>query len=509
MSISIQTNVTSLMAQENLSVNQLFESRTIQRLTSGFRINSSGDDAAGLAVANQYRADIAELTQGVQNASNGLTQLQIVDGGLNNISQMLDRMKTLAAESASGTFTGDRATLNTEYQKLITEITRQASNINLNAGGSFNTNLNVYIGGGRTSNLAGSTQVNVDLSGSSNAVDAVSLGLNNTSVIGGGTDFAGNTVNNLSNPNVVFNQTATSGSTSFAIDYADASGNVQSKTVTVNASLTGETGTQFVSDLNSAISAAGISGIGAQIGTNGQLQFTGGNLLQVTESDTGLVASTNVVTSNATLLNAGNYQTGGGTLTAFTGNETQAITVTAGGINYVTTLDATTGDTATHAVTALNAALAGSGVYAVQTPTGTIALEGPSSFTVSTAASAGTGAGSLFQATAGAVAVNAPTNSATSTGNALNAITAIDSAVGALGLVQGKVGTGENTLQYAIQLAQSQISSFSGAQSSIRDADVAAEAANLSKAQVLAQASVAALVQANAMPQAVLALLKG
>ncbi|HXI42049.1 MAG TPA: flagellin [Bryobacteraceae bacterium] len=507
MSISIQTNVTSLMAQENLSVNQLFESRTIQRLTSGFRINSSGDDAAGLAVANQYRADIAELTQGVQNANNGLTQLQIVDGGLNNISQMLDRMKTLAAESASGTFTGDRGTLNTEYQKLITEITRQASNINLNAGGSFNTNLNVYIGGGRTSNLAGSTQVTVDLSGSSNAVDAVSLALNSTSVIGGGTDFAPNSVANLNNPNVVFNQAAVSGSTSFAIDYADASGNVQSKTVTVTASVGGESGSQFVTDLNAAITSAGISGIAAQIGTNGKLQLTGGSLLQATESDTGLTGGTRVVTNAATLLNGGNYQSAAGTLVALSGGDTQAITVTAGGTNYVTNLTAANGDTAAHAVTALNTALAGSGVYAVQTPAGTVALEGASSFSVATGAA--TGAGSLFQAGAGAVAVTAPTSSATSTGNALNAITAIDSAVGALGLVQGKVGTGENTLQYAIQLAQSQISSFSGAQSSIRDADVAAEAANLSKAQVLAQSSVAALVQANAMPQAVLALLKG
>ena len=119
------------MAQENLNINQQFESKTIDRLTSGYRINSSGDDAAGLAVANQYRADISELTQGVQNANNGVSQLQIVDGGLNNISQMLNRMKTLAAESASGTFTGDRTTLNTEYQQIITEITRQASNINL------------------------------------------------------------------------------------------------------------------------------------------------------------------------------------------------------------------------------------------------------------------------------------------------------------------------------------------------------------------------------------------
>ena len=507
MSISIQTNVTSLMAQENLNINQQFESKTIDRLTSGYRINSSGDDAAGLAVANQYRADISELTQGVQNANNGVSQLQIVDGGLSNISQMLDRMKTLAAESASGTFTGDRSTLNTEYQQLITEITRQASNINLNAGGSFNANLNVYIGGGRTSNLAGSTQINVDLSGSSSAVDAVSLGLNTTSVIGGGTDFASNTVANLNNPDVVFNQTATTGSTSFAIDYADASGNVQSKTVTVNASVGGESGTQFVSDLNAAITGAGISGIAAQIGTNGKLQLTGGSLLQATESDTGLVSGTNVVTSSTTLLNAGNFQSAAGTLTALSGTDTQAITVTVGGTNYVTNLTATNGDTAAHAVTALNTALAGSGVYAVQTPAGAVALEGAKSFTVATGVASGTG--NLFQATAGAVAVTAPSNSATSTGNALNAITAIDSAVRALGLVQGKVGTGENQLQYAIQLAQSQISSFSGAQSSIRDADVAAEAANLSKAQVLAQSSVAALVQANAMPQAVLALLKG
>lgn len=509
MSISIQTNVTSLIAQENLNINQNFESKTIQRLTSGYRINSSGDDAAGLAVANQYRADIAELTQGVQNANNGVSQLQIVDGGLNNISQMLDRMKTLAAESASGTFTGDRSTLNTEYQQIITEITRQASNINLNAGGSFNTNLSVYIGGGRTSNLAGSTTINVDLSGSSNAVDATSLGLSATSVIGGGTDFASNTVSNLSNPNVMFNQTGTTGNTQFAIQYADASGNVQSKTVTVNASVNGETGTQFVSDLNSAITGAGITGIAAQIGTNGKLQFTGGSLLQVQATTTGLINSSDPVTTGTSLLNGGNYQTAPGAFTAFTGNETQTLTFTAGGTNHAVNLTAAAAPDIATAVTSINTQLAGSGIYAVQTDATHIAMQSATSFTFATGAHAGTGAGSLFQATAGAVSVTAPSTSATSTGNALNAITSLDSAVRTLGLVQGKVGTGENQLQYAIQLAQSQISSFSGAQSSIRDADVAAEAANLSKAQVLAQSSVAALVQANAMPQAVLALLKG
>ena len=83
MALSIQTNVNSLIAQENLRVNSNFQSQTIQRLTSGYRINSSGDDAAGLAVANKFRADTAELAQGVRNANDGISTLQVIDGGMN------------------------------------------------------------------------------------------------------------------------------------------------------------------------------------------------------------------------------------------------------------------------------------------------------------------------------------------------------------------------------------------------------------------------------------------
>jgi len=92
--------------------------------------------------------------------------------------------------------------------------------------------------------------------------------------------------------------------------------------------------------------------------------------------------------------------------------------------------------------------------------------------------------------------------------NAESAISSLDAAIQSLGLVQGSVGAGENKLQYAINLAQSQIANFSSAQSQIRDADVAAEAANLTKAQVLQQTSIAAMAQANAEPQSVLKLLQ-
>ena len=278
MSYSFQTNVTSLVAQQNLRVNSDFQSRTITRLTSGYRINSSGDDAAGLAVANKLRSDTTELQQGVRNANDGVSILQIVDGGLNNISNILDRLKTMATESASDTFSGNRATLNTEFSGLLAEIDRQAANIGLSSGttgGRFNVSLDVYIGGGDTQAHA---KVTIDLSGSANKVDAIGLGVNANSV---------------------------------------------------------------------------------------------------------------------------------GTKT-----------------------------------------------------------------------------------------------------NALSALTNLTTAIANLGLVQGSVGTGENELSYAVQLAQSQISSFSAAQSAIRDADVATEAANLTKAQILEQSSVAALAQANAAPQALLKLLQ-
>jgi flagellin len=114
--ISIQTNYASMVGEQNLATNNTFQTKTIEALTSGYRINSSGDDPAGLAVANQFRSNVTELTQGVINGNSGVSTLQIIDGGLSNISTMLDRMKTLATESASGTFTGNRSTLDQEFR---------------------------------------------------------------------------------------------------------------------------------------------------------------------------------------------------------------------------------------------------------------------------------------------------------------------------------------------------------------------------------------------------------
>jgi flagellin len=181
--LSIQTNVAALYGQQNLSVNSAFQQTTISRLTSGYRINSSADDAAGLAVANALRGQRNELTQGVRNANDGVSQLQIIDGGLNNVSQILDRLRTLATQSASGTFTGDRSVLNQEFTKDLGELDRQAGNIGLNTGGNYLQSLSVYIGGGigtNNGNIIGSTSETIDLSAST--ADSTGLSINGSTV---------------------------------------------------------------------------------------------------------------------------------------------------------------------------------------------------------------------------------------------------------------------------------------------------------------------------------------
>src|ERR1051325_6642325 len=138
MSISLVNNLSSLASQSRLTATDTKLNATFQRLSSGLRINSSGDDAAGLAIANKYRSDVAILNQGIRNANDGLSTLQIVDGGLNSISNLLDRAATLSSQSASDTFNGNRDTLQSEFSKVLSEITREAQNIGLVNNGANN-----------------------------------------------------------------------------------------------------------------------------------------------------------------------------------------------------------------------------------------------------------------------------------------------------------------------------------------------------------------------------------
>ena len=471
--ISIQTNVTSLVAQENLQTNSRFQTKTIEQLTSGYRINSSSDDAAGLAVANQFRSQTAELTQGVLNANNGIAQLQIIDGGLSNISQMLDRLNTLATESASQTFTGDRGTLNMEYQALLSEINRQADNIGLGANNTANIKqLGVYIGGGQDANTNSSVTVNLTGAG----VDATSLGLSQTSVLTNAAVQVGSVVASpvLAGDHATFNIATAAG--------------VQ--TITIN----GQAGDTLQGQLNELNAQLQSMGIQASLNQAGKLQFQSANAFSVTAVATTANNLVNQAAADTASNNGLNHL-----IIASNGGGGSHVDITVGNTTINVAVN-NPGALVQADVTDINNALKAQGITSVtavldQTAANTISLQGSANFSATTDfAAAGTFAAAT-NSTAAAVG-----------GNPNVAINAIAAALQSLGTTQGKVGAGENTLNYAINLAQSQITNFSSAQAQIRDADVAAEAANLTKAQVLQQSSVAAMAQANSAPQALLKL---
>jgi len=121
----INTNVQSLIAQQALTVNNRSLSNAMSQLSTGKRINSAADDAAGLAISDKMTAQIRGLNQAVRNANDGISMLQTVEGALNEVTGMLQRMRELAVQSVNGTnSTTDRQSLDTEFDQLQLEITR-------------------------------------------------------------------------------------------------------------------------------------------------------------------------------------------------------------------------------------------------------------------------------------------------------------------------------------------------------------------------------------------------
>jgi len=169
-SFSVVNNIASANAQSNLLGTNLGLNKALTRLSSGLRINMSGDDAAGLAVANSYRHDVAVITQGIRNANDGLSTLQIKDGALNNISTLLDRLATLATQASSSSNGANIQTLSDEYGEIVAEIDRQATVAGLDATAGFSV-------------FVSSEAVTADgvVSGSIGAADSGTLGLSSTS----------------------------------------------------------------------------------------------------------------------------------------------------------------------------------------------------------------------------------------------------------------------------------------------------------------------------------------
>jgi flagellin len=538
---TINTNIASMQAQEYLRVTQEFQSKTISRVTSGLRIVSSGDDAAGLAIANGFRSDQAVLTQGIRNANDGLATLQTIDSGINNISKLLDRARTLATQSASGTFNGNREVLNSEFQSVVSEINRQAQAIGLNQGGDFAKNLSVFIGGGRGANNAEiitNGSVSVDLRRST--VDARSLGLSGYAAASNSA-YEMNVYNDGSTNDL---ESAIGGATSMRFNLSG----VGFDDVQINVNLNGVQDLKgLVEAINAGIaSAAGDTSpgavalrnanISAQINADGKgFSLVSPSSAFVVEVDpTGATTATGPyeaarrifgLTTGNSAKAAGGLESVSYNFTAVASGESQRITITAvgadGSLQSVDVdLDDSLGASAQAAAQEINRALLASNkdglmkIVAAEAGDGTnqIRLASTTKFKVVVQASSDGASGLNNGATntSDSATLSGGANLSISTQQAAErAVTALAEAVKKLGEAQAVVGKGQNQFNFAVSLAATQLTNLAASESRIRDADLAFEAANLTKAQILTQAGVAALAQANAAPQAVLSLLRG
>jgi flagellin len=170
MALGVLNNISAIYAQNNLSNTQAALSKTLQQLSSGSRINSGADDAAGLSLANGLQASATALSQSASNASEGVDMLQVADGAMSQITNLLNRSVTLATEASNGTMnTNQIAAANAEYVNILGEINNINTNTEYNGIASFGTAAAIYTTDGTTSQTDNATALN--------SVDATTLGL--------------------------------------------------------------------------------------------------------------------------------------------------------------------------------------------------------------------------------------------------------------------------------------------------------------------------------------------
>ncbi|MED1204381.1 flagellin [Heyndrickxia acidicola] len=538
----INYNSMASNALRQLNINSNNQAKSMAKLSSGLRINSAADDAAGLSISEKMKGQINGLDQAARNAQDGQSLVNTAEGALGQTTDILQRMRELATQSANDTNTSsDRQNIQQEVDQLSTEITRISNTTQFNN--------QTLLNGGMTANGVGTDTLQIGANAgqtmtiSINAMDAASLGVaaNDKTVNASVASIGGNPSNitsvTIDNSNVgakltngaqlTFNAstvtTATSGTATGSVATDDATLATAGKDVnidathdTLNLTVNGVTkeitlnqvdykastpGTDdqaaLISDLQSKLDTAFGSGV-VKVGTNAA------NGLTITSNSTGSGSS---VTINQASANDAASHLG---LTAATGTGQDAGT-------YVTVSDGNAADNQTIQVndpTATSLSIT-SGNFAgvtINTTAGknvgnlSSTSDGVTIAVNSVAAHAAQFSGG--QLTSQAVATKG-IDVSSSAQAATNAITAIDNAINMVSTERAKLGAYSNRLDNTINNLNTSSQNTSDAQSRIADVDMAGEMMNQSKASVLAQAAQAMLAQANQQPQQVLQLLRG
>ena len=445
MPIGILNNIASLSAENQLSITNSNLQSTLYQLSSGSRINSGADDAAGLAIANGLQANITALSQSARNANDGVGMLQVTDGALAQVTTLLNRAVTLATESATGTVGNtQRVALNAEFTAIQNEIDRIGSTTTYNGMQVFNGgSQNIFLS---DSNLSSTITVN--------PVNLTAAGLVNA---------AGQSASINASVNPTAGDTIQIGNTLYT----------------------------FVAGNNAGTAATTTMASTDQTGATAETSSVQGAVKVLIDSNTNDNASTQIANTIANLVAAVNGGSGAGVVYQSGGNANLNATGTSSGMTATFSANA-----AGLALGAGNAALDASNNI-VMTPTITAGGGGQTWMLVG-ANAAGTG----FLANA-----NAGTNLSTASA-AQTALTAINQAIQTIAGQRGAIGAVVNRLQSASTVITNQVQNLTSAENGITAADIPSAVANLTKYSILEQTGISSLAQANQQQQLVLKLLQ-
>jgi flagellin len=491
MAAFINTNIASLNSQRNLNASQNSLTTSLQRLSSGLRINSAKDDAAGMAISERMTSQIRGSDQAARNANDGISLAQTAEGALAQIGDNLQRIRELAVQSSNASNSAsDRAALNNEATALISEIDRVASTASFNGNnlldGSF-TSQSFQVGANNTSN---------DRIAISNIASAKASSLG----VGSGSSYSSTLTSAATMTSGAFvansitiNGYSVGASVSDGVSSAAATGSAIAKAAAINAissqtNVTASVNATSVVGIATATSATAIAG-----GATDFVKINGVDIGAIAGDASAVVKGSNVAAainkvSNQTGVTAAVSTTGIVTMTAADGRN---IDVALGGTATAATTGLTTATTVGSFTLSSNSA---NGITLGGTDAGVAADLGIAAGYTAATQTSGAGVSSLNLGTAA---------------GAQAALSTIDTALASVSSSRASLGAYQNRFASVVTSLQTTSENLSASRSRIQDADFAKETASLTRGQILQQAGTAMLAQANSLPNGVLALLRG
>ena len=520
----LNTNMPSLNTQRHLAKAQNNLNNSLQRLSSGLRINTAKDDAAGLAISQRMTAQIRGLNVAQRNANDGVSMAQTAEGALSEMGDILQRVRELAVQSANATNSaGDRKSLNDEVNQLVAELNRFANTTEFNGMKLLNGDNSVaafQIGANANQTITATT---TDFR--TNKYGSYQVG-NATATAAGATAGKGISISNAVSGNASLQVTgaAVSAAGTMTLNGPNASGSVSLTTA------------DSAADIASKINSQDLTGIKATAKTEVMIGFSTGDY--VIEISTTNATSTSANTETAQIsfsvpkigsdtvgssaealtdaVNAFNEQSSKTGITAklndaktaiiLENDEGKNINVTLKNANVIYMGNASNGTAP---------AVSGAGTTSGKTFTaaGQVTLDASRSYSIATSSSLNVQVGVLSGGSAGGGATIASelqrvdSLDITTVKGANDAIHIVDQAIDSVNAQRAKYGALQNRFESTISNLATSSENVSAARSRIQDTDFASETANLSRSQVLQQAATSMLAQANQLPNNVLTLL--